>query len=187
MFSSGVFLLLFFQSPHSFEKRKARIFIHILPSKKLQYRDFCTLFTNKEQVYERAGIKHKSHNRKVWCPFPDPSLSFTKLHFITNSGGERFLSECLTLEPLCPRMNVGGPETPVAVLKRLIYAHFSEERVNNSTMVKNDFNHMIYIIYIWNNKPILCETWHFSFLSPKIHLVAIIHIQQSTSKLSNLR
>lgn len=48
---------------------------------------------------------------------------------------------------------------------------------------------MIYVMYTWNNKasPIMYETWHFSFLSPTMYSVAIIHEEQVTSIVNRLK
>lgn len=143
----------------------------------------------KEQVCERAAKKHKSSSINSRDLSLTVSSAYTNYTFMTNSGGGRWLSQVLNLGSIWPRINVGGPDTPKTVFKRLIYVHFSRKRVNNSKIVKNYFNHMIYVMYTWNNKasPIMYETWHFSFLSPKMDSVAITHEEQVTSIVSRLK
>lgn len=71
---------------------------------------------------------------------------------------------------------------------RYVYVFLGRE-TNNSKIVEDYFNHMIYILYTWNNKafPIMYETWNFFFLSPKMYCVAIIYVEQDTSKVSALK
>lgn len=82
----------------------------------------------------------------------------------------------------------GGPETSATIFKRLIYVHFYTERVNNSKWLRIILITW-FILYILEKQsiPIMYETWHFSFLSPRMNLVAISHVSQVTSKVSSFR